>query len=220
MNKYIERLPKEYRVFIKDFYKDDDGWWISLYCNGDYEFVGSHAQYTMHEDTLNEVLAEFRRCIRHKPCKKYYLAYGSNLNLSQMKSRCPGAELIGYAELENHRLIFRGSGSGSFLSVESEHGKSVKCGVFSITSANERSLDRYEGYPQFYQKKTVTVTMHSFKSDKTESIPAMIYYLPRRAPAGMPTSFYISTCKKGYRDCGFDESALLEAMYHTWEEIK
>lgn len=220
MNRYIEKLPKECRSSVRDFYKDDDGWWISLDHNGAYEFTGSNAQYTIHEDTLKEALAEFRDCIRRKPGQKYYLAYGSNLNLAQMRTRCPGAKLIGYADLPNHRLIFRGSGTGSYLSVDSVHGESVRCGVFSITPGDERSLDHYEGYPRFYQKTNYNVTVHSFGSGEQKDVSAMIYYLPKKSPAGMPSNYYISTCKKGYRDCGFDESALLEAMYHTWEEIK
>ena len=37
---------------------------------------------------------------------RLYIAYGSNLNLDQMKRRCPTAEVIGTAELKNWRLWF------------------------------------------------------------------------------------------------------------------
>ena len=37
---------------------------------------------------------------------KYYLAYGSNLNLEQMSRRCPTARVVGKAQLENYRLAF------------------------------------------------------------------------------------------------------------------
>ena len=39
---------------------------------------------------------------------RLYIAYGSNLNLEQMKHRCPTAEVVGVAELRNWRLWFRG----------------------------------------------------------------------------------------------------------------
>ena len=35
---------------------------------------------------------------------RLYIAYGSNLNLEQMKHRCPTAEVVGVAELRNWRL--------------------------------------------------------------------------------------------------------------------
>ena len=33
--------------------------------------------------------------------KKYYAAYGSNLNIAAMRRRCPEAEIAGTAELKN-----------------------------------------------------------------------------------------------------------------------
>ena len=39
---------------------------------------------------------------------RYYFAYGSNMNLEQMKYRCPAAEVVENVRLENYRLAFRG----------------------------------------------------------------------------------------------------------------
>ena len=44
---------------------------------------------------------------------KYYLAYGSNLNVSQMERRCPAARVAGVAEIKGYELLFKGSKSGS-----------------------------------------------------------------------------------------------------------
>ena len=43
---------------------------------------------------------------------KYYLAYGSNLNIQQMAVRCPGARAVGTATIRDFKLAFRGSGTG------------------------------------------------------------------------------------------------------------
>jgi len=40
--------------------------------------------------------------------KKYYIAYGSNLNKEQMKSRCPDAVPVGTSEIKNYTLLFKG----------------------------------------------------------------------------------------------------------------
>lgn len=36
--------------------------------------------------------------------KKLYIAYGSNLNINQMKYRCPTAKLVGKGVVENYEL--------------------------------------------------------------------------------------------------------------------
>ena len=45
---------------------------------------------------------------------KYYLAYGSNLNVRQMMHRCPGAKPVGKMVLEGYELLFKGSKTGSY----------------------------------------------------------------------------------------------------------
>lgn len=218
MNAYIDRLPKQYRESVHDFYKDDDGWWICLNSNGLYEFAGYESKYTIHEDTQLEAIRQFRNCIQRKNGERLYLAYGSNLNLRQMKVRCPGARLLGYALVQNYRLIFRGSGSGNYLSIEPEVGRMVPCGVFAITPQDESNLDCYEGYPRFYAKAELKTILHS-KDGSTRHITAMFYYLPKENAAGMPTTMYVKTCKQGYKDLGFDEMHLIRALSDTWEEI-
>ena len=48
---------------------------------------------------------------------RYYFAYGSNMNLEQMKYRCPAAEVVENVRLENYRLAFRGRAPGNGLSM-------------------------------------------------------------------------------------------------------
>ena len=42
---------------------------------------------------------------------RFYIAYGSNLNLGQMARRCPTAEAVKATYLHNYRLMFRGKGT-------------------------------------------------------------------------------------------------------------
>ena len=90
--------------------------------------------------------------------KKYYLAYGSNLNMRQMSRRCPTAKPLGTATLEGWTLLFKGSKSGSYLTIEPKEGASVPVGVWEISERDEGYLDVYEGYPNFYYKKELEVT--------------------------------------------------------------
>ena len=54
----------------------------------------------------------------------YYLAYGSNLNLSEMKEKCPFYKVIGRMFLYNYMLSFKGEETG-FLTIEPKEGSVV-----------------------------------------------------------------------------------------------
>lgn len=59
--------------------------------------------------------------------KRYYIAYGSNLNIRQMKWRCPSARIIGTSKIPNYELLFKGSKTGSYLTIEPKTGSTVPC---------------------------------------------------------------------------------------------
>ena len=57
--------------------------------------------------------------------KRYYIAYGSNLNVPQMRMRCPHATILGTANLKGWELLFKGSKTGSYLTIEECAGGTV-----------------------------------------------------------------------------------------------
>ena len=87
--------------------------------------------------------------------RKIYLAYGSNMSLLQMYHRCPDAEPIGKGIIKDYRLMFKGSKSGNYATIEYEEGQQVPVVVWAISEKDEQSLDRYEGFPSFYVKDTI-----------------------------------------------------------------
>ena len=50
--------------------------------------------------------------------KKYYIAYGSNLNFHQMKRRCPYAYFVGKTTLKGYELVFKISKTGAYLTIQ------------------------------------------------------------------------------------------------------
>ncbi len=82
-----------------------------------------------------------------------YIAYGSNLNLSQMQQRCPTARVIGALEIKDYELVFRGSRYSAVGTIEPCEGSNVPILLWGIQPEDEKSLDRYEGYPNFYGKE-------------------------------------------------------------------
>lgn len=68
--------------------------------------------------------------------KPLYFAYGSNINLDQMRYRCPDATVYGQAVLDNYDLRFRGSGVAT---VEPKEGACVYGLLWELTDKCEAS---------------------------------------------------------------------------------
>ena len=144
---------------------------------------------------------------------KYYLAYGSNLSVAQMAQRCPDAVYVGTAELKDYQLLFKGSQTGSYLTVEPKSGDSVPVLVWRISERDERSLDRYEGYPAFYYKKTLEVEVHNLMDGKVlGNVKALIYIMHENRPLGCPNRRYYDVCLEGYQRFGFETAVLEKAL--------
>ena len=150
--------------------------------------------------------------------KRYYLAYGSNLNSGQMWHRCPGARVVGTAVMENYRLLFKGSKSGSYLTIEPKAGAFVPVAVWEVSAQDEYYLDRYEGYPTFYYKKELTLPITGIKSGKTRQRRCFVYIMHEDRSIGVPSSAYMRTCREGYDSFGFD-SKLLMTAYNNAKEM-
>ncbi len=151
--------------------------------------------------------------------KKYYIAYGSNLNVQQMAWRCPGAKVAGVGTLQDWQLAFRGSKTGSYLTIEPRKGSSVPVGVWEITDRDEQALDHYEGFPRFYYKRTVPIRVINYLTGKAKNVEAMVYIMHEDRPYGVPEQFYIDICAQGYRDFFLEEDALQEAVKRAWKEV-
>ena len=152
--------------------------------------------------------------------KRYYIAYGSNLNVQQMRWRCPGARIICTSELQDYRLLFKGSKTGSYLTVEPEKGCTVPVVVWEVTDQDELALDHYEGYPSFYYKTEMTLDVKGIRTGKLRRRRAFVYIMREERPYGVPASSYLSICGQGYRFFGFPVDKLLEACQYSRERMK
>lgn len=146
---------------------------------------------------------------------KLYTAYGSNLNVSQMTYRCPGATIYARGFIENYKIVFRGSKTGAYATIIPEKGSIVPVVVWEITSQDEQALDRYEGYPTFYYKKNIMV-----KLNPSESIETMAYIMFDEAKVGKPSLQYINTIADGYYDNNLDIQQLKNAIAYNKAEIE
>ncbi|EJA5902367.1 TPA: gamma-glutamylcyclotransferase [Clostridioides difficile] len=151
--------------------------------------------------------------------KRYYIAYGSNLNISQMRMRCPGARIIGTSAIEGYQLLFKGSKTGSYLTVEPKQGAEVPVVIWEVTDSDEKALDRYEGYPNFYYKKEMTLDIKGIRTGKIRRRDAFVYIMHEERELGIPSWYYVNTCLEGYRAFGFDEKYLFDAIRVSRREL-
>jgi len=143
--------------------------------------------------------------------KRYYLAYGSNLNIRQMRYRCPTAKPIGITAISDYELLYKGSGTGAYLTIEPKKDGLVPIAVWEVTEADEKRLDAYEGCPTFYYKKELHLPV-KLRNGKTKKVDAFIYIMHEERRHGLPSLAYIRTCEEGYRNFGFD-TKFLDAAY-------
>ena len=122
-----------------------------------------------------------------------YVAYGSNMVESQMAIRCPEAKLIGTGSISGARLEFY---LHATVEKTGDNRNRVPVAVWEINDRDERSLDRYEGYPSYYGKERWMVHM----TDGSE-IDGMIYLMKmiRKSP---PHEQYYAGIANAYRKFG------------------
>ena len=177
--------------------------------------------------------------------KRYYFAYGSNLNIEQMLARCPGAEVVGWAKLKGHELLFKGSRTRSYLTVEPGEG-SVWIGAWSISAENEDALDKYEGAPKFYEKREIALDVHpvptprphpttyhahrtvrdaaaltsasaltKYGEGNAETLKGFIYVMATGHRPYIPPRCYFETYAEGFEAFGFPLADLSAAWVHS-----
>ena len=118
-----------------------------------------------------------------------YFAYGSNLNLFQMKRRCKDSVFLKKYELKGYRLNFRSKYRAA--DIEKNKNSLVPGALFEISKSDEKKLDVYEDFPVLYKK-----LYFSYYNKKV-----MTYIMVNKTEFRYPTEWYLNVVKRGYKDC-------------------
>lgn len=148
---------------------------------------------------------------------KIYIAYGSNMDLEQMRHRCPKAQLLGTGLLEGWRLMFKGSKTGAYATIEREKGLTVPILLWRISAADEERLDRYEGFPNFYYKRIIRAIRTDGNGEDLGRTQGMAYIMHEERNLGLPAMHYFDVLRQAYLKFGFDIKILEDAYTYTWE---
>jgi len=145
---------------------------------------------------------------------KYYFAYGSNLNVEQMKFRCPKAKLIKTAHLPDWRLVFRG-----VADVEPFEGLSVPGALWAVTEECEKSLDQYEGCRPdgngLYRREFIDVVTESPNGAPIKE--TALVYIMNRDGYDAPGEIYARSIIDGYKHNNLDPQPLYQAISYAFD---
>lgn len=154
--------------------------------------------------------------IAKKKQPRIYIAYGSNMDFEQMAHRCPKAKFIAIGYIENYELLFKGSQSGNYATIEKREGATVPVYLWQTTDADEKALDRYEGCPIFYYKTDIEVKLFGLRDievlGKKGKVKGYVYIMHEERLLGAPTARYYKVLQDGYERFGFDVKILKEGL--------
>ena len=139
-----------------------------------------------------------------------YFAYGSNLNIRHMNSRCPDADPIGKFTMNKSRLVFRHVADCVF-----DEQASCIGALWKITPACERRLDVVEGVAGgFYRKEFVDLDdAQAYEGEKR-----IMMYVMNSDGIFPPALAYLDTIRQGYKDFGIPLKQLEEAVTHSHDK--
>lgn len=144
-----------------------------------------------------------------------YFAYGSNLDLDRMLSRCPFAEPVTQALAYGYRLAFRANkmGYGVATIVPAENRKMYGA-LYEITSRDLQMLDMFEGYPSSYTHQFIPV-----EAKGLGLITAITYIKDTRAKAAPPLTTYLKYIYRGYNDWNLPTGELIRCIGSIQDRI-
>ena len=134
---------------------------------------------------------------------RYYFAYGANMSLASMHSRCPLALPIQKFKLKDWRLDF-----GHHATIVREPGAVCEGALWLITGYCEQNLDAFEGYPDYYTKVNIS----------QDGKQIMAYEMVDHDRNDMPSYGYIDLLREGYTDWNLNQDLLDQALEfkHVW----
>jgi gamma-glutamylcyclotransferase (GGCT)/AIG2-like uncharacterized protein YtfP len=112
------------------------------------------------------------------------------------KIRCVGSKYLKKFFLEDYKLLFCHPNKlykFGYANIVKKKASKVPGAIWEITKKHEKILDRYEEFPNSYQKKY-------FYLNKKK----IMFYIMNEYFIKKPPKSYINTIKEGYKNCNID----------------
>jgi gamma-glutamylcyclotransferase len=145
---------------------------------------------------------------------RLYFAYGSNLSLSQMASRCPTSTYHSLALLHHYSWVIGPRGYANVLSsppseasptpspqLPNSQENNVYGLLYTLEAEDEALLDRAEGVPRAYTKHLLDVEIVSSSPEaEKQVVKALVYVDLVRTGTGICKEEYVGRMNRGIRD--------------------
>lgn len=131
-------------------------------------------------------------------------AYGSNLDLSGLRHRCPSAQVISPGRLKDYRLGFTRHSTGwncGVADVLPSVGEDVWGLVFEINESDLSALDKYEGYPTAYDRFAAGI-----ESEDRVFQEVWVYTVRKKREFIAPNRDYVDIIRRAACELGFPKS--------------
>jgi len=140
-----------------------------------------------------------------------YLAYGSNMNRTQIKNRCPTAKFIDSGYLKGYRLVFDGyakTWKSLVADIRDDQKSNIPYVLWEIIDDDLTRLNAHEGYPIHYDLKRI---------DTGDQKDVLVYYMTEgkkkeRKPDHRVSKKYENTIREAYNDHNLDFNYLNQAL--------
>ena len=132
-----------------------------------------------------------------------YFAYGSNLNHKQMNCRCRDSKFIKKVYLDNYTFVYDGYSNewkGAVANILKSADNIVWGGLYEISKSDLENLDRYEGFPDSYDRKKLEV-----KDSQGNNYKAITYFRTGEK-IGIPSNKYKKIIIDGAKDCNLPDN--------------
>lgn len=140
-----------------------------------------------------------------KENKHYYFGYGANTSIKSMARRCPQSKSLGAAVLPGWRLRF--AYHADIVQDSLSHTNGV---LWSITDKCLESLDSFEGFPEYYTRKFLSV------SQGDSRVESWVYVMTPGFYNQLPSDSYFNLLVEGYEEHGIN----LEQIYKAVNESR
>ena len=133
-------------------------------------------------------------------------AYGTNISQSEMKNHSPTAMFIGYGELLDFELVFRGFQGHAIATLEKQRGAKLPIAIYDLTPVDRFTMDNFEKFPYAYQRINAKAILNG------RVIKGVVYTLKIDLPAGIPNEAYIKALRMGYFEADLDDKYIDNAL--------
>ena len=124
------------------------------------------------------------------PAYLWYFAYANDMSRLQVQSRAGEIAEEQVGKLENYEIVFnkKARGGSATANIRPAQGKNVYGVLYRIPELALKSLDRFQGAPEYYRRIEVGVT-----SSLGDKIPSQVYIATKVEKGLRPAPHYLQS---------------------------